>query len=836
MKVFSKLIVAFLSVAAVLSCESTRLEERLNSLETRIGSLEKAVGQANENAEALRKLKDEKIWIEKYETRYNDKSVPVGYVLSLSDGSTVEVVYGLEVETIIPIIAIDSENKWIMSIDGGKTFTRIEGASDATSVIGKSPRVRVDAAGYWQVSTDWGDTWKPLLGADGKPLYALSAPSSSGAGGSVFKSVSFNSETQKMTFVLIDDQTFDVSVELNFRFLVPEYKPGYGVFMGSENVFTVEAKDVAEVMIQAPDGWDVVLDDTKLTIKTPQTGVEGGYKIAFVIVSNSGLLKHFEMGLQLKEMIAGLLDFSFAGYDHGESAPLPADAWGYKVYNVLDYGAVPNDGESDRDAFLKCLTAALGVESEVNQNNIICFKDKAKANAIVYFPEGEYILHTSADDVPTAAAGLSASQTIQIRSGNFILRGAGRDKTILIMQDPNQPSNPSVLYSSPAMIELKHNSGLSKITDVTADAAKGSFSVEVASTTGLAEGNWVCLSVVNNDPAFVKNELKDGNPTDSELSRMTNIKDVGVQVYDYHQIKSISGNTVTFYEPLMHEVELKYTANTNSKGYNWRLDKYPHYENVGVEDLTFRGNAKEHFKHHGSWEDDGAYKPINLVRLTNSWIRRVGFESVSEACSITSCSNVSAYDIRFSGRRGHASVRSQASSRVFIGSCTDTASGDLIDNPSTHSEMAGQYHAVGVSKQSMGTVLWRNVWGNDSCFESHATQPRATLIDCCKGGWMKFRQGGDESQVPNHLADLTIWNFESTTSQSGLFGFWDHSSRWWKFLPPVIVGFHGRFVTFDESQVKTLVSNGSPFPIESLYERQLRERLGSVPAWLGELK
>ena len=56
MKVFSKLIVAFLSVAAVLSCESTRLEERLNSLETRIGSLEKAVGQANENAEALRKL------------------------------------------------------------------------------------------------------------------------------------------------------------------------------------------------------------------------------------------------------------------------------------------------------------------------------------------------------------------------------------------------------------------------------------------------------------------------------------------------------------------------------------------------------------------------------------------------------------------------------------------------------------------------------------------------------------------------------------------------------------------------------------------------------------
>ena len=101
---------------------------------------------------------------------------------------------------------------------------------------------------------------------------------------------------------------------------------------------------------------------------------------------------------------------------------------------------------------------------------------------------------------------------------------------------------------------------------------------------------------------------------------------------------------------------------------------------------------------------------------------------------------------------------------------------------------------------------------------------------------MKYRQGGDESQVPNHLADLTIWNFESTTPQLGLFGFWDHSSRWWKFLPPVIVGFYGEFVNFDKSQVKTLVSNHEPFPIESLYEHQLKERLGSVPAWLGELK
>ena len=79
------------------------------------------------------------------------------------------------------------------------------------------------------------------------------------------------------------------------------------------------------------------------------------------------------------------------------------------------------------------------------------------------------------------SASASNSQNIQIRSGNFVLKGAGRDKTKLIMQDPNQPSSESVLYSSPAMIEIKHNSGLTALTEVTANAAKGTFSVQVAS-------------------------------------------------------------------------------------------------------------------------------------------------------------------------------------------------------------------------------------------------------------------------------------------------------------------------------------------------------------------
>ena len=115
--------------------------------------------------------------------------------------------------------------------------------------------------------------------------------------------------------------------------------------------------------------------------------------------------------------------------------------------------------------------------------------------------------------------------------------------------------------------------------------------------------------------------------------------------------------------------------------------------NVGIEDLTFVGHAVDDFEHHRSWVDDGAYKPVNFMRLVNSWMRRVDFKDVSEAASIISSANVSAYDINILGNRGHAAIRSQGSSRVFIGKVTDRTKGPLADNLSTVEDEAGQYHA-----------------------------------------------------------------------------------------------------------------------------------------------
>ncbi|MGN0191305.1 MAG: DUF4955 domain-containing protein, partial [Candidatus Cryptobacteroides sp.] len=757
------------------------------------------VGVVNSNATALRGIFKEGIRIVGFEED------SYGYVLSLSDGTEVEVCFGQTAPAIMPVLSIDEDGRWVYSLDKGETYQPVQGASYVDAEDGFTPQVKISAEGYWLISIDGGETWSEIPGADGKPQSAIDPEQTSGEY-STFKNVYYDSQKEVMVFELDNDREVEIPVVNNFSMIIQGYVEGDNILLAEKRIYEVSLSGVADAMFQIPEGWAVELSDSQITITTPDSGTAGEYVLDIILVSDKGLLKRVKLIFNLKaehwlasackvfnDFTSGnsdnvLLDFSYAGFNHGESAPLEASAYGYQVYDVTDYGAVPNDGKSDREAFLACLKDALGVDYEVNANNIITFNHKEKANAIVYFPEGEFIIHTSEDDVESASA--SDSQTIQIRSGNFILRGAGRDKTTLVMQDPNLPSSESVLYSSPAMIEIKHNSGLTSLTDITANAGKGAFSVQVADVTGLSEGQWVCLATVNNDPDFVAAELKDGNPTETELSGMTNITGTGVQVYDYHQISSISGNTVTFVEPIMHEVDLKYTGFSGNSCYNWRISKYPHYENVGIEDLTFKGNSKDNFVHHGSWEDDGAYKPVNMTRLTNSWMRRVNFDCVSEASSLTNCANISVYDIVFKGTRGHSAIRSQVSSRVFIGATIDNASGYLIDSPETYCDNAGQYHAVGVSKQSMGTVLWRNVWGDDSCFESHATQPRATLVDCCKGGWMRFRQGGDEAQVPNHLDDLVIWNFESTTVQGETFIWWDHDSKWWKFLPPVIVGFH----------------------------------------------
>ena len=143
-----------------------------------------------------------------------------------------------------------------------------------------------------------------------------------------------------------------------------------------------------------------------------------------------------------------------------------------------------------------------------------------------------------------------------------------------------------------------------------------------------------------------------------------------------------------------------------------------------------------------------------------------------------------------------------------------------------------------MSGRAIVTLLWRNHYGSDSCFESHASQPRATLVDACDGGWIDNRQGGDSGLQPNHLDELVIWNFNTTavSAMASNWTWWKTDSKYWRFLPPVIVGWHGMYCNFVQSSCKADSSHGTEVEPGSLYEAQLKERLGYVPSWLNSLK
>lgn len=475
-----------------------------------------------------------------------------------------------------------------------------------------------------------------------------------------------------------------------------------------------------------------------------------------------------------------LLDFSYAGYHHGIEAIPNVN---YKIFNVTDYGAVANDNLSDRQAFVDAIAAA-----------------ETNGSGVIYFPAGRFDLHTGDD--PDA--------TIYIKGSNIVLRGAGSEEggTEIFMDKPNPARNENQLWSSPVMIAFKKGYTGGKLTDVTDDASKGSFSVSVASASLLKVGEWVFLKLLNNDPELVAEELA---PYAVDPS-LTDIVGHGVNVQDIHQIRKIEGNTITFAEPIMHKVDKKW---------GWTITQLIYSEENGVEGINFVGNFQDKFVHHLDWLHDGGYKPLDMVTCVNSWIRNCRFTSVSEAVSIIKCANFSVLNCTIDGHGGHSAIRAQGSSRVFMGGLSDESA---------------QFHSYGISKPSMGTVLWRINIGSGTSFESHASQPRATLIDASKGGFMLGRAGGAGENTPNHLRDLVLWNFNETDAAQTNLEVWHENSVYKGFLMPIFVGFHGTGTTFKKEQFAVIESLGSPVYPESLYEAQLKLRLGALPNWLLKLK
>jgi hypothetical protein len=488
-----------------------------------------------------------------------------------------------------------------------------------------------------------------------------------------------------------------------------------------------------------------------------------------------------------------LPNFSYAGYHNGEiGIPNPS----YRVFDVTDpvYGATPNDNVSDKSAIMATIAAA-----------------EAHGSGIVFFPPGEFLINETTDNV---------DEIIYIRKSNIILKGSGSGSggTILKQNNYTNPTDPAKLYSCPYLIQFRPEyTSRPILTQITANTIRETFSVQVASTSKINIGDWVSLKLADNNTTLLSEEFAPYTVV-PEYTSIAN----EINTWEIHKIAAINGNIVTFVEPI-HK--------TINSSYNWYLEKITLIEEVGIQDLAYQGGFTKSFVHHESFIDDSGWSGVQFQMVANSWMYNVHFSDMSNAGNIKISANCSALLNEYNGNPGHSFISASVSTSSVIGLNKDNST--------------GIHHGCGVSGSSIGNVLWFNEMptNGNSGIEIHASQPRCNLIDFCKGG-LGMNYGGTEQNQPNHLRHLVIWNFEGKGYVDSNFEFWRNNYTYVKIIPPIVSGLVGFSISEDTSQSisgidKQYQENESPglhVDEESLYQEQLKYRLGLVPEWVSDLR
>ncbi|MBJ7882991.1 DUF4955 domain-containing protein [Gelidibacter salicanalis] len=486
--------------------------------------------------------------------------------------------------------------------------------------------------------------------------------------------------------------------------------------------------------------------------------------------------------------IPKLFDYSYAGYKRGEvGVPKTFDA--LKTFNVLDFGAIPNDTLSDQNAIQAAINAA-------QLNN----------GGIVFFPPGEFLVNVK----PTE------SNPIEITSSNIILKGSGWGKngtTInmvnhMLQSFPDQPE-----WQVNYMYKFFSKKGEGQPISITKNANEGAFSIEVEDGESFKNSKFIQLEMAPNVDA-VDSALQ-GKLTRPHWER---IIETGVTYVGYHEIERISGNTIFLKDPLTHAINATH---------NWVAKSFYPLENVGVEDIFFKANFTDEFVHHKDFLHDNAWSMVAMARVANSWVRRCKFANVTGGVSLGNSYASSIVMLIFEGNSGHKLTNVAQSTRILTGLINDVSS-------------SGQFHGASMSHRTSGSVIWR-VKNPKQGWDSHAEFPINNLVDLYEGSKMT-NHGGFHKNEPHHLKGLTLWNYKRNGDTITNYDFWKMSGKYkndmyWGFsvVNPNIIGLHGSLTTFNEENVGYLESLGKAVLPGSLYEAQLQYRLKKTPEWLSEI-
>jgi hypothetical protein len=393
-----------------------------------------------------------------------------------------------------------------------------------------------------------------------------------------------------------------------------------------------------------------------------------------------------------------LPDFSWAGYHNGEADIPEIEA----VTNVLDYGAIPDDGVDDTNEIQAAIDAT--------------------ASGAVYLPAGQYDI----------------DGFLVINKSNIVLRGDGDDANGTILYSEYNATEKTGGYDyafstggDGYLIKIGQVAW-ANITDITAAAVRGQHTITVANATPFQPGMVVGIKMTD-DQLYgslfdhLHNDQISGWDTGSPCSWG------GPEGPWLFHIESKNGNDIILREPLRFDVRLEW---------NPQLQIMNLVEETGIEELRIKFKyitPPEHLTEPG-------YNGFQFNWAVDSWAKNVTIEDSDNGIGLERCGWIELQDITLTGRRGHHGISISQTNDSIFKNLTINTDGD-----------EAWIHGTTINHSACGNIISRLSGNNLLHLDFHRDNPFENLYTEVLSEW-DFESSGDICAGPHSAARSTFWN------------------------------------------------------------------------------
>jgi len=413
-----------------------------------------------------------------------------------------------------------------------------------------------------------------------------------------------------------------------------------------------------------------------------------------------------------------LPDFSFAGYHFGDDPipDVPVRA------SVTDFGAKGDDDADDTEAFLKAIAST--------------------SNGAILIPAGRYVL----------------TQVLKLTRSGVVLRGAGRDATVLYFPKPLVDMvgpSPDWAGSNTAKGRWSWGGGVIwcegrdagvRLADVVAPASRGDSALTLSSASGLAAGQTIRL--LQHDPP----DDSLGRHLHAEQSKAGPgmLKALDGRLVDWAaRITSVSGNRVTIDRPLRVDVRPE-----------WKPEIFscvPDLQELGLENFSIEFPDSPY---EGHFTEKG-FNGIFFSSVHHSWVRNVSILDADNGVFFhtTSATHGISRGVTISGLRLGTRWRTKAINGhhgIALEGPQDCLVVDFVIDTQF-------VHDLTVDSVCCGNVFSRGR-GRNLCFDHHTYAPYENLfteIDAGIGDRL-WKSGGPSDGGPGSAARETLWNVRAS--------------------------------------------------------------------------